>query len=167
MAWSIRRRLGRPCFKAPILVVSSYKKHRLRTKLIKQSSLSSQPATKSPCIMPSKHRKLEITSSLSQGKATKKVKTTQSTLLPRISEWQGLLPAEPEDQQPTVRTMRSESLSSGISPIPESSGSIVDPSLHGNNKVTEEPSANTVYLQFQLYHLSVRGLLAKLVTPAK
>ena len=49
--------------------------------------------------MPPKRRKPEI---LSQGKSTKKVKTAQNTLTPRIHEWEGLLPAQPEDQQSTI-----------------------------------------------------------------
>ena len=36
-------------------------------------------------------------SRLSQGKSTKKVKTAQNTLTPRIREWERLLPAQPED----------------------------------------------------------------------
>lgn len=68
--------------------------------------------------MPSKRRKPEIsTASLFQDKATKKAKTTQSTLLSCIREWAALLPAEPEDQELTTRAVRFEYFSSGITSL--------------------------------------------------
>ncbi len=63
--------------------------------------------------------------SLSHDKATKKAKTSQSTLPPRIREWAALLPAEPEDQDPTVQAVRSESVSSGIITLPASPSAIL------------------------------------------
>ena len=65
--------------------------------------------------MPSERGKPETSAaSLSYDKATKKAKTSQSTLPPRIREWAALLPAEPEDQDPIVQAVRSESVSLGI-----------------------------------------------------
>ena len=60
----------------------SWKKNRLHTKFT-NSFLQS---IKQPCILPTKRRKFEI---LSQGKATKKVKTSQDTLAPHIRKWKG------------------------------------------------------------------------------
>lgn len=91
--------------------------------------------------MPSKRRKPEtLTASLSQDKVTKKAKTTQTTLPPRIREWGAVLPAEPKDQQSTFRAVQSESVSSGITSLSANPSAILNPSLHGDAPVVEELS---------------------------
>lgn len=93
--------------------------------------------------MLSKRRKPETSAaSLSQDKAKKKAKTTQSTLPPRIHEWAALLPAEPEDQDPKSRAVRSESVSSGLTSVSASPSIPLYPSLHEDDGVREELSAS-------------------------
>ena len=123
-------RLGRAIRNdAPVLMRILITYHQIN--LVQQSLSFSRSSIQQLRIMPSKRRKPETSAaSLFQDKAKKKAKTTQSTLPPRIREWAALLPAEPEDQEPTSRAKRCESLSSGLTSVPASPSTPLNPSLH-------------------------------------
>lgn len=96
--------------------------------------------------MPSKRPKPNTSAaSFFQEKARKNAKTTQSTPQPRIRGWAALLPPEPEDQEPTSRAVRSESVSSGLTSVPASPSALLNPSLHEDDGIGEELSASRNY----------------------